>query len=96
MRRMILAVTMTMTALVHNARAVDCWMITNVRTGDVGIGSSARGKSSLGRTITHRQARLVYLMNPATGKGATFRIFSGGTASTKMTWAQFVAAETAR
>ncbi len=57
------------------------------------LGSTAGGVNSLGRTIIGRRARLVYLINPATGKGATFRIFTGGTASTKMTWGQFVATE---
>ena len=82
--------------LASSARAADCWTIINLRTGDAGIGSTRGGVNSLGRTITHRQTRLVYLINPATGKGATFRIFTGGTASTKMTWRQFVATETGR
>jgi hypothetical protein len=83
-------------ALVGTAHAADCWTIINVRTGDAGFGSTHGGVNALGRTITHRQARLVYLINPATGKGATFRIFTGGTASTKITWRQFVAVETGR
>ena len=83
-------------AAARQARAADCWVITNVRTGDVGIGSTTGGVNTLGRAVTGRRARLVYLMNPATGKGATFRIFAGGTASTKMTWAKFVAAEERR
>jgi hypothetical protein len=78
------------------AHAADCWMITCLRTGDVGIGSTTGGVNSLGRVVTGRRARLVYLMNPATGKGATFRIFVGGTASTKMTWPQFAAREAVR
>ena len=94
MRRVLFAAMLA--ALVGSARAADCWVITNVRTGDVGIGSSMGKVNTLGRTITHRQARLVYLMNPATGKGATFRIFTGGTASTKLTWAQFVDTENGR
>jgi hypothetical protein len=99
MKALILFLTLTTAgtaAATNDARAADCWMITNVRTGDVGIGSTTRGENSLGRTITHRQARLVYLVNPATGEGATFRIFTGGTASTKTTWTQFVAAQTGR
>jgi hypothetical protein len=75
------------------AHAVDCWTITNLRTGDVGIGSTDGRTNTLGRAITGRRSRLVYLINPATGKGETFRIFVGGTSTTKIAWAQFVAAE---
>jgi len=94
MRRLLFAVLLT--ALAGTARAADCWTVINLRTGDAGIGSTHGGVNTLGRTITHRQARLVYLINPATGQGATFRIFTGGTASTKITWRQFVAMETGR
>jgi len=94
MRRVLFALLLAV--LASPARAADCWTIINVRTGDVGIGSTRGKVNSLGRTITHRQTRLVYLINPATGKGATFRIFTGGTNSTKITWRQFVAAETGR
>ena len=85
-----------MAAVTRPSRAADCWVITCVRTGDVGIGSTTHGMHSLGCAITGRKARLVYLINPATGKGATFRIFVGGKVSTTMTWAQFVAAEGGR
>ncbi len=80
-------------AAVCPGRAADCWVITCLRTGDVGIGSTKGGVNTLDRAVIGRRARLVYLINPATGKGAPFRIFVGGTASTKMTWAQFAAAE---
>ena len=94
MRRVLVAVLLAL--VTSPAHAADCWTIINLRTGDVGIGSIRSGMNSLGRAITHRQARLVYLINPGTGKGATFRIFTGGTASTKTTWRQFVATETGR
>ena len=78
------------------AHAADCWVVFCAKTGDVGIGSTTGGVNTLGRVVTGRKSRLVYLMNPATGKGATFRIFLGGKASTKTTWPQFVAAERAQ
>ncbi len=82
--------------LTGSAHAADCWVIFCVKTGDVGIGSTTGGVNTLGRSVTGRKSRLVYLMNPATGKGATFRIFLGGKASTKTAWPQFVAAERAQ
>ena len=94
MRRIFCAwVLVAVTCPVH---AANCWMITYLRTGDVGIGSTSGGVNTLGRAVMHRQARLVYLVNPATGRGAPFRIFTGGTESTNMTWAQFVAVENGR
>ena len=78
------------------ASSADCWVITRVTTGDVAIGSTSGGVNTLDCSITGRTSRLVYLINPATGKGAIFRIFLGGKVSTTMTWAQFVAAEQAR
>jgi hypothetical protein len=59
----------------------------------MGIGSTTGGVNTLGCTLTGRKLRIVHRLNPATGRRAYFRTFTGGHWSTTTTWSQFRSAE---
>jgi hypothetical protein len=96
MKSFFLALFLAALAPAGRADSAVCWVVCSTKTGDMGIGATVGGANRLGCTITGRTARIVYRINPATGRRALFRTFVGGTISTKMTWAQFVAAEGVR
>ena len=93
MKIILLALFLIALVPARRADSADCWVIVSTKTGDVGIGSTTGGKNQLSCAIIGRKVRVVYRFNPATGRRVFFRTFVGGTVSTKITWAQFVAAE---